>query len=36
MREVLVDGLRIAYSDVGTGPPLVLPAVGVPEFRGWN
>jgi hypothetical protein len=29
MHEVLVDGLRIAYADVGAGPPLaVIPGGG--------
>lgn len=36
MREVLVDGLRIAYSDVGAGPPLVLLHGGMDDSRSWR
>ncbi|MGH8993022.1 MAG: alpha/beta fold hydrolase [Acidimicrobiia bacterium] len=36
MREVLVDGLRIAYSDVGVGPPLVLLHGGMDDSRSWR
>ncbi len=36
MREVLVGGLRIAYSDEGAGPPLVLLHGGMDDSRSWR
>lgn len=36
MPEVLVDGLRIAYSDRGAGPPLVLLHGGMDDSRSWR
>ena len=36
MREVLVDGLRIAYWDVGAGPPLLLLHGGMDDSRSWR
>ena len=36
MREVLVHGRRIGYSDVGTGPPLVLLHGGMDDSRSWR
>ena len=36
MRTVLVDGLEIAYTDVGVGPPLVLLHGGMDDSRSWR
>jgi pimeloyl-ACP methyl ester carboxylesterase len=36
MRDVLVNGLRIAYWDVGTGPPLVVLHGGMDDSRSWR
>jgi pimeloyl-ACP methyl ester carboxylesterase len=36
VREVLVDGLRIAYLDAGAGPPLVLLHGGMDDSRSWR
>jgi pimeloyl-ACP methyl ester carboxylesterase len=36
MPEGLVDGVRIAYSVAGTGPPLVLLHGGIDDSRSWR
>ena len=36
MREVLVNGLQIAYWDVGAGPPLLLLHGGIDDSRSWR
>jgi pimeloyl-ACP methyl ester carboxylesterase len=36
MQEALVDDLRISYSVVGTGPPLVLLHGGMDDSRSWR
>lgn len=36
MHEVLVDGVRIAYSVAGAGPPLVLLHGGMDDSRSWR
>lgn len=35
MREVQLDGLRIAYRQSGTGPPLILLHGGMEDSRAW-
>jgi pimeloyl-ACP methyl ester carboxylesterase len=36
MNEVVVDGLRVAYSEAGAGPPLVLLHGGMDDSRSWR
>ena len=36
MHEALVDGVRIAYSVAGAGPPLVLLHGGMDDSRSWR
>ena len=36
IRQVEVDGLRLAYSRAGTGPPLVLLHSGLSDSRDWT
>ncbi len=36
VRQVEVDGLRLAYRRTGTGPPLVLLHSGLSDSRDWT